>query len=158
MHGVKTLSCPGLVCPMSLNGDLCRVSCQANTDREAYAPLVLELPFPPSVNHYWRAVRVGNATRTLISAPGRAFRQEVAQRVMAERKAFGIDFGVAVAVTLHAPDNRRRDLDNFGGKALLDALTHAGVWRDDSRVRRLSMQWGETLRGGKTVVTIRRIG
>lgn len=150
-------ACPGLVCPMSLDGDLCCVSCQANTDREAYAPLILELPFPPSVNHYWRSVRIGKATRTLISAPGREFRHQVEQTVMAERKALRIDSGVAVAVTLHAPDNRRRDLDNFGGKALLDALTHAGVWQDDSQVRRLSMEWGKNIRGGKAVVEIRRL-
>ena len=150
-------ACPGLTCPRAMDGDLCCVSCPANPDKDAYPPLILELPFPPSVNHYWRAVRVGNATRTLISAPGRAFRQEVAQRVMAERKALGIDSGVAVAVMLHAPDNRRRDLDNFGGKALLDALTHAGVWQDDSQVRRLSMEWGKNIRGGKAVVEIRRL-
>lgn len=150
-------SCPGLTCPRAMDGDLCCVSCPANPDKDAYPPLILELPFPPSVNHYWRAVRIGKATRTLISAPGRAFRQEVAQRVMAERKALGIDSGVAVAVMLHAPDNRRRDLDNFGGKALLDALTHAGVWQDDSQVRRLSMEWGKNIRGGKAVVQIRRL-
>lgn len=108
-----------------MDGDLCCMSCPENPDKDAYPPLVLELPFPPSVNHYWRSVRIGNATRTLISA--------------------------------HAPDNRRRDLDNFGGKALLDALTHAGVWLDDSQVRRLSMEWGENIRGGKAVVQIRRI-
>lgn len=76
---------------------------------------------------------------------------------MAERKALRISSGVAVSVTLHAPDKRRRDLDNFGGKALLDALTHAGVWLDDSQVRRLSMEWGENVRCGKAVVQIRRI-
>ena len=140
-----------------MDGDLCCVSCPANPDKDAYPPLVLELPFPPSVNHYWRSVRIGKATRTLISAPGREFRNQVEQTVMAERKALGIDSGVAVAVTLHAPDNRRRDLDNFGGKALLDALTHAGVWQDDSQVRRLSMEWGKNIRGGKAVVEIRRL-
>lgn len=76
---------------------------------------------------------------------------------MAERKALRIGSGVVVSVTLHAPDNRRRDLDNFGGKALLDALTHAGVWLDDSQVRRLSMEWGENVRSGKAVVQIRRL-
>lgn len=150
-------ACPGLTCPRAMDGDLCCVSCPANPGKAAYPPLVLELPFPPSVNHYWRSVRIGNATRTLISAAGRDFRQQVTQTVMAERKALRIGSGVAVSVTLHAPDNRRRDLDNFGGKALLDALTHAGVWLDDSQVRRLSMEWGENVRCGKAVVQIRRI-
>lgn len=142
--------CCGLSCPRAIDGDLCCVSCPANPDKGAYPPLILELPFPPSVNHYWRSVRIGNATRTLISAAGRDFRQKVTQTLR-------IGSGVAVAVTLHAPDNRRRDLDNFGGKALLDALTHAGVWLDDSQVRRLSMEWGENVRSGKAVVQIRRL-
>ena len=120
-------TCSSLLCPRAMDGDLCCMSCPENPDKDAYPPLVLELPFPPSVNHYWRSVRIGNATRTLISAAGRNFRQQVTQTVMAERKALRIGSGVAVSVTLHAPDNRRRDLDNFGGKALLDALTHAGV-------------------------------
>lgn len=150
-------ACHGLSCPRAMDGDLCCVSCPANPGKAAYPPLVLELPFPPSVNHYWRSVRIGKAMRTLISAPGREFRHQVEKTVMAERKALRIDSGVAVAVTLHAPDNRRRDLDNFGGKALLDALTHSGVWLDDSQVRRLSMEWGKNIRGGKAVVQIRRL-
>lgn len=150
-------ACHGLSCPRAIDGDLCCVSCPANPDKDAYLPLTLELPFPPSVNHYWRSVSIGNARRTLISADGRAFRRQVEQTVMAERKALRIGSGVAVAVTLHAPDNRRRDLDNFGGKALLDALTHAGVWLDDSQVRRLSMEWGENVHSGKAVVQIRRL-
>nr|DAT56368.1 MAG TPA: crossover junction endodeoxyribonuclease [Caudoviricetes sp.] len=44
-----------------MDGDLCCVSCPANQDKDAYPPLVLELPFPPSVNHYWRSVRIGKA-------------------------------------------------------------------------------------------------
>ena len=35
--------------------------------------LEVELPYPPSINHYWR--RVG--ARTLISREGRRFRREV---------------------------------------------------------------------------------
>lgn len=37
-----------------------------------------------------------------------------------------------LSVTLCPPDKRKRDMDNFAGKALLDALTLAGVWADDS--------------------------
>ena len=43
--------------------------------------LHFELPYPPSVNHYWR--RVG--ARTLISRTGRAFRASVCSLLAARR-------------------------------------------------------------------------
>ncbi|MCV5079210.1 RusA family crossover junction endodeoxyribonuclease, partial [Escherichia coli] len=42
----------------------------------------------------------------------------------------------SVEIVLFPPDNRIRDLDNYN-KALFDALTHAGVWEDDSQVKRM---------------------
>jgi Holliday junction resolvase RusA-like endonuclease len=39
------------------------------------------------------------------------------------------------------PDARRRDIDNYN-KALFDALTHAGIWEDDSQVQRMLVEWG----------------
>lgn len=59
-------------------------------------------------------------------------------------------------VSLHAPDRRRRDVDNYA-KALLDSLTEAGVWADDSQIRDLRLVWGDVLPGGKAVVTIRKM-
>jgi crossover junction endodeoxyribonuclease RusA len=50
------------------------------------------------------------------------------------------------------PDKRRRDLDNIL-KALLDGLTHSGVWGDDSQVVDLRIVKAPTL-GGMVKVNI----
>lgn len=52
-----------------------------------------------------------------------------------------------------APDRRRRDLDNFQ-KGLWDALTHAGVWADDSLVDEFSGRRGRVIKGGAVIVLI----
>jgi len=116
--------------------------------------LTVELPYPPSVNHYWR--RVG--PRTLISRQGRAYRREVAavvERIDRVAEQIPLTGPLSVEVLLYPPDRRRRDLDNTL-KGLLDALEHAGVYLDDSLIERLSVEKREVVEGGKAVVVIRR--
>ena len=107
-----------------------------------------ELPYPPSIYHYWR--RVGS--RTLISREGRRFRE----RVMAILAAMGIrpmTGRLTVNVEVFPPDNRRRDVDNVF-KALLDALQHGGAYIDDSQIVRLSIEKQKPIENGKTIVRI----
>jgi len=52
---------------------------------------------------------------------------------------------------LFMPDRRKRDIDNTL-KALLDALTHAGVWLDDSQVVDLRIRKSPTLGGFVSVI------
>lgn len=118
----------------------------------------LALPFPPSVNHYWRHRAIGRGVQTYISPQGQAFRKEVSAIVQQGKHDYGIATPVAVAVTLHPPNKVRRDLDNYGGKALLDALTHAGVWQDDRLVHWLLVQWGTIHPGGSVEVAIEKYG
>lgn len=90
--------------------------------------LNFDLPFPPSVNHYWR--RVG--ARTLISRGGRAFRKAVGS-ILAARGVQPLAGPLEVTIDVYPPDRRRRDLDNLQ-KALLDALQHGGAYHDDSQI------------------------
>ena len=111
----------------------------------------LELPFPPSVNHYWR--RVG--PRTLISRGGRAFRSSVCA-ILAAQGVRPLRGPLAIEIDVYPPDRRRRDIDNLQ-KALLDALAHGGAYEDDSQVSRLSVVRREVIPEGKVVVRIRRM-
>ncbi len=109
--------------------------------------ITLELPYPPSVNHLWR--RVGN--KTLLSVAARRYRKAVLDGVMSARQpgqalAVGttgwylpLVGRLAVSLTMTPPDHQRRDVDNCL-KAVLDALTHAGVWRDDAQIDRLLIE------------------
>lgn len=111
----------------------------------------LILPFPPSVNGYWRAFK----SRVIISKKGREFREqaliEIAKQISyAERE---IEHHVEVSVVLYPPDKRNRDLDNYQ-KALFDSITHAKIWKDDSQIKKFSVEWGEVIKGGKAEITI----
>lgn len=96
----------------------------------------LVLPYPPSLNHYWR--RVG--AKTLISAEGRAYREHVILLVRMA-KVERLDGILGMEAVFHPPDRRRRDLDNLP-KALCDALQHAGVYEDDSQFHHLDLRLG----------------
>jgi len=115
----------------------------------------LLLPFPPSVNHYFRSVVIGKAARVLISAEGRLYRKRVevaANPVL--RDGPPLAGRLAVTLTAYPPDLRKRDLDNLA-KATLDALTHAGAWGDDSQIDELRIiRGGKAGDGGRMVVEI----
>ena len=88
-------------------------------------------PMPPSINDYYGRRPSGGV---YIKKEGKEFREKVVAKVM---DSYG-DFPtftepVRVVVDRYPPDRRRRDADNIL-KALLDAIKHAGVYRDDCLV------------------------
>ena len=90
-----------------------------------------ELPWPPSVNHYYRHV----GPRVRISRDGRKYREQIVARFLNDRAA-KYTGPVELFIELYPPDSRRRDVDN-SLKCLLDAFTHAGLYEDDSQIHRL---------------------
>lgn len=122
--------------------------------------LTLSLPFPPSVNAYWRAPNRGPLKgRHMVSAKGRAYQAETCAAIFEQLRPrpHTLVGPVSVIVTLYPPDRRRRDLDNFN-KALFDALTRAGIWQDDSQIKRLLLEWGPITPKGQVVVAISAFG
>ena len=110
---------------------------------------VYELPYPPSVNHYWRHV----GWRTLISREGRRYRREVVALLAASREP-PLRGRLEAVVWLYPPDGHRRDLDN-AMKCLLDSLGHAGVYGDDGQIDRLVIERGSIVPGGKVIVELK---
>lgn len=89
--------------------------------------IALDLPWPPSVNRYWRKV----GSRVLISREGRAYRTAASYALVGAPR-----FGrreVRAVLRWQAPDKRRRDGDNLL-KAVFDALQTGGVVDDDSQI------------------------
>ena len=114
-------------------------------------PIRLTLPWPPSVNTYWRHISKGPlAGRTLISEKGRDYRKTVCDLV---RSQPGLKCRLAVVIDAFPPDRRRRDLDNIT-KSLLDALDHAGVYEDDSQIDDLHLRRMAVHKPGKVEVVI----
>jgi crossover junction endodeoxyribonuclease RusA len=114
--------------------------------------LTLTLPYPPSVNRMWRTPRTGPlAGRTLVSVEGREYRAKVCATV-GDRLWQPLKDRLRVDIEARMPDKRRRDIDN-PIKALLDSLTHAGVWLDDSQIDDLRV-WRSAERTGEVVVRI----
>ncbi len=100
------------------------------------------MPWPPSVNTYWRTFN----GRMIISEKGRLYRKEVADQVLIQRGAKHFAGKLKVEIEAFRPDKRRRDLDNLL-KAILDGMTHAGVWDDDSNIVDLRIYWADTIGG-----------
>lgn len=112
--------------------------------------VMLNLPYPPSINHYWR--RVG--PRTLISREGRTFRRNVCALLGGGGPRKPPSGGrIALAMDAFPPDRRRRDLDNLQ-KPVLDALEQAGIYEDDSQIDLLLTRRRDVVAGGKLDVRI----
>lgn len=111
----------------------------------------LILPFPPSVNGYWRSTRKG----VLISERGRIFRSNALASIYQQLRSrpTALLTELDVHLVLYPPTRAKRDLDNFQ-KALFDGLTHAGIWKDDSQVKRMTVEWGPVTKEGKAEITI----
>lgn len=108
----------------------------------------LELPYPPSVNHYWGM----SGTRRFIGKRGQEFRQAVAEACL-EAGIEPLEGPLSVHIALFPPDRRKRDVDNVL-KSLLDACEHAGCFENDNQIDELHIIRSEVRKGGSCTILI----
>lgn len=112
----------------------------------------IHLPWPPTVNSYYGHKPVKRRIIPYIKKAGKDYRAAVHEAVVEQVGYLNLDENLLVEVVLFPPDKRKRDLDNYM-KALLDALTHAQVWEDDSQIEQLHIYRG--IQMPKGLVSIR---
>ena len=120
--------------------------------------LTLKLPWPPSVNRYWRHAARGGHAVTYVSRDGLAYKAAVAEAVRWQASGHTPYSGqVAVRVDLYPPSKREYDADNRL-KGLFDAFTQAGVWVDDKLPQQIYVEKKAPCPPkGRAVVTIWKI-
>lgn len=89
----------------------------------------------------------------LISRDGRAYR-EIVCAIVSNLHAKPFDGDIALCAVFYPPDRRRRDLDNVGGKVLIDALGYANLFHDDCQIKRINLEMREPMENGLCAVTI----
>jgi len=85
------------------------------------------LPWPPTVNTYYTIAR----GRKILSKRGRNYKKDAWLELPNGGET--LTGRLEVNIDAYPPDKRRRDIDNIV-KPILDVLTDAKVWEDDSQV------------------------
>ena len=113
--------------------------------------IVLNLPLPPTVNHYIKS----SGYRRYLSKEAIEFKKQVADYVSEYKIPKLGDARLEMHITIYFANKRRQDLDNRV-KSLWDSLgsSGAGVFNDDSQIDILFLQRGEIKKGGGCLVMI----
>jgi len=114
--------------------------------------MILTLPYPPSVNTYWRA----NGKRRFISKAGVEFKHAVQEYVINNSIPKLGSARLRMDIVIRPRSRRVFDIDNLL-KAILDALMNAGVYDDDSQVDDLHITRGDPCPNGACLVVIEPI-
>ncbi|HDY4931554.1 TPA: RusA family crossover junction endodeoxyribonuclease [Yersinia enterocolitica] len=109
----------------------------------------IELPWPPSVNTYWRHSR----GKHYISDKGTKYRQTVIDTIQQQRLDINTSARLKISISAHVPDRRRRDLDNLL-KAVFDSLVHAGFMQDDEQIDDFRVKRQPMEKGGRLSISI----
>lgn len=110
---------------------------------------MIELPWPPTVNHYYTVAR----GRKILSTRGRKYKEQAWLHMLAKGRPVGAKGLVSVFIRAYPPDKRKRDLDNLL-KPILDVLTLSGMIEDDSLIEDLRIQRFNPVKHGKVEVII----
>ena len=112
----------------------------------------LTLPFPVSVNQYYRSIPRGKFCSVILSQKGREFKAKVKEMVDIDTPTAK---PVLVMIKLYPPSKRKYDLDNML-KSLLDSLIGI-AYVDDSQIQCLAVSKEEVFKGGKCTIKIKEV-
>ena len=122
---------------------------------------VIELPYPPSANTYWRhrGLMVGGKPKSLvyISQPGKDYRKAVTATVAEHFNGKPPRLTCDLAVGVRQFPATAQDIDNCL-KPLLDSLQHAGMYENDRQICELLVIRDRRAAVGRVRVTITAIG
>lgn len=112
----------------------------------------IQLPYPPSINSYWRSV----ARRAILSRRVGNYWEAVVAAVVDQlgfSDAVLLDGPVAVALSIVPSDRKRRDLDNLL-KAVINPVVHSHLIRATRTSATSIMSWTEPVAGGSVRLTV----
>lgn len=122
--------------------------------------LRLELPWPPTANHYtgYRVagpfIKGKQFVQAYPTARAKEFHLNVQSIVMRDRAARNWSCPLKLSVWTYPPDRRKRDTSNLF-KMLEDALQRAGVFEDDYQItEHHAWRTGQVVKDGMVVVEI----
>lgn len=115
--------------------------------------LSFTLPISPSINDYYGHICRSNTPIEFVKTRGKQYRTKVKEIIETSNLNIGINIPIKVSVTINYKTRHRNDLDNRM-KGLLDALTHAKVWEDDSLIDQLIITRGKVDKKGTMHVLI----
>jgi len=104
------------------------------------------LPWPPSVNTYYRR----GAHATYMSKAGRKFKTDVADIVSQSKQSKVGAARIRITMVVWPRDKRKFDLDNRI-KSVLDSLQDAGVFDDDEQIDEINITRGNKIVSGGCV-------
>ena len=115
----------------------------------------LHTEIPPTINSYYVKTRNG----IFISQKGKEFRKKVIEEsIIQSCRGICLTNRIHLSLFFFFPDHRRRDIDNYV-KPLLDAITHAEIWKDDSQVDIINIYRANprTPSSSKTIIYIKEM-
>lgn len=116
--------------------------------------IVLILPLPPSLNSYYgHTAPAKHRVIKYVKPKGKEFVSAVNDYVKKNSFNLQINIPITVEVIINFATNAQQDLDNRM-KCLLDSLTMAEVFLDDSLIYELHIIKGQTKKPGSVIVKI----
>ena len=123
--------------------------------------IILKLPYPPSINHYYKSIRSRFGVRMYIDEKGILYRESIIDLVVEHKSQNKFPIAVPyfpseklkLELYINPPDKRKRDLDNIF-KAQVDSLQHALVFTNDFQIDKLYIERQEVVKNGVVLAII----